>query len=239
MEPQQPQNQQPNPQQQPYPYPPQQQYQSPVYGQQGVPQPTLPLQPPPQPTVEQQTRPTSLHPMVVLQPGERVVAIIKRHPFGILSLYVMAMVGILVVTVLGFYFLPKLLESYGGDANVMFFSGLAIVIAALVLVLGIATSVYWQNQWTVTSDSITQISQKSLFARQVSQLSMDNLEDVTVDQDGILQQLFNFGTLKVETAGERSKFQFIYCPRPNEYARRILEAHELFLEDRRNVQNTP
>jgi hypothetical protein len=50
--------------------------------------------------------------------------------------------------------------------------------------------------------------------------------------------MFNFGTLKVETAGERSKFVFMYCPRPNEYARRILEIHESFLEDRRNVQNS-
>jgi membrane protein YdbS with pleckstrin-like domain len=178
--------------------------------------------------------------MVILQPGERVVAIIKRHPFGIVSMYVACIIGILVAAGLAFYLLPRLLDKYGtGDANIMVYSGLAIVVAGMVLILGIATSVYWQNQWTVTTDSITQITQKSLFTRQVSQLSMDNLEDVTVDQNGIIPHLFNYGTLKVESAGERSKFQFPYCPSPNEYARRILEAHEQFLEDRRNIQNVP
>jgi uncharacterized membrane protein YdbT with pleckstrin-like domain len=107
----------------------------------------------------------------------------------------------------------------------------------LLLVLFVATSVYWQNQWVVTTDSITQITQNGLFGRQVAQLSMDNLEDVTVTQDGIIPHMFNFGTLKVETAGERAKFQFPYCPDPNMHARKILEVHEHFLEERRNIQN--
>jgi len=97
-------------------------------------------------------------------------------------------------------------------------------------VLGLATIVYWQNQWVVTTDSITQVAQRGLFNRQVSQLSMDNLEDVTVDQVGIIAKIFNFGTLRVETAGERAKFLFVYCPRPNRYAHEILEAHETFME---------
>jgi hypothetical protein len=234
------------PQQSPRPSDPQQPQYPPVYqgpephqayGQ--APQSVPPKQHVPTPG-QPNPHPSNLHPMVILQPGERVVAIIKRHPFGIVSMYVACIIGILVAAGLAFYLLPRLLDQYGtGDANIMVYSGLAIVVAGMVLILGIATSVYWQNQWTVTTDSITQITQKSLFTRQVSQLSMDNLEDVTVDQNGIIPHLFNYGTLKVESAGERSKFQFPYCPSPNEYARRILEAHEQFLEDRRNIQNVP
>ena len=232
---------------QPQPSAPQQPQYPPQYqGQQG-PNYGLPQQQGQQLPPEYQTptpanpnpHPSNLHPMVVLQPGERVVAVIKRHPFGIVSMYIGGIVGILVTGALAFFLLPRMLEDFGTDANWMVYGGLTLIVGLLVLILGVATSVYWQNQWTVTTDSITQISQKSLFARQVSQLSMDNLEDVTVDQNGIIPHMFNFGTLKVETAGERSKFQFPYCPNPNEYARRILEAHEQFLEDRRNVQNTP
>ena len=176
--------------------------------------------------------------MVVLQPGERVVCTIKRHPFGIVSLYFSGAVAAIIIVILAFFLLPNLLNQYEiGSVTTMIYTGLGIAVIAMVVVLAVATVIYWQNEWVVTTDSLTQISQNSLFNRQVSQLSMDNLEDVTVDQNGILPHLLNFGNLKVETAGERSKFQFPYCPNPNDYARRILEVHEKFLEDRRNIQN--
>lgn len=181
-------------------------------------------------------REKNMHPMVVLQPGERIVATIKRHPFGIVSLYAAATAGIGIAAALAFVLLPSLLGQFDNNTSAIYL-GLAILVALLVLILGVATSVYWQNQWVVTTDSITQVSQTSLFSRQVSQLSMDNLEDVTVNQDGILPHMFGFGTLKVESAGERSKFVFPYCPHPNDYARQILEIHEQFLEERRNIQN--
>src|SRR5882672_6137668 len=228
------------------PLPPQ--YVPPTPLQPVPPQPTSPAQPQPQqqpvppaqqgvaPMQYERPREKDMHPMVVLQPGERVVATIKRHPFGIVSLYAAATVGIAVAAVLAFVLLPNLLGQFSnGGSNSVIYLGLGIVVVLLVLVLGIATSVYWQNQWVVTTDSITQISQSSLFGRQVSQLSMDNLEDVTVNQDGILPHLFGYGVLKVETAGERSKFVFPYCPHPNDYARQILEIHEQFLEERRNI----
>lgn len=177
--------------------------------------------------------------MVVLQNGEVIVNVIKRHPFGIISMYIASVLGIAVVCALAFLMVPNLFDQMGGGADsaaaLAVGAALAILIL-LILILGVATFVYWQNQWVVTTDSITQLTQNSLFGRQVSQLSMDNLEDVTVDQHGIIPHMFNFGTLKVESAGERSKFVFVYCPKPNHYARRILEVHEHFLEERRNLQ---
>ena len=200
-------------------------------------------------TTDPQTSPTDaedealrnvqkLHPMVVMQKGERLVATVKRHPFGIILLYVGAGVAIAIAALLALVFIPGITDQYSID-NVRSISVafLLAVVFMLVVLVGLATTVYWQNEWIITTDSITQIQQRGLFTRQVSQLSMDNLEDVTVDQIGILPKIFNYGTLRAETAGERSKFKFIYCPKPNDYARQILEIHEKFLEDRRNVQN--
>ncbi len=183
-----------------------------------------------------------MHPMVVMQPGEHLVATVKRHPFGIVSLYISSLVGLALAAFVAFVLLPHFSGPFSstiaGNTNVIY-ALFGLVVVVILLVMGISTSIYWQNQWVVTTDSITQISQRSLFGRQVSQLSMDNLEDVTVDQNGIVPHMFNYGTLRVETAGERSKFQFPYCPNPNDYARRILEVHEQFLEQRRNIQNRP
>src|SRR6202011_6093270 len=98
-----------------------------------------------------------------------------------------------------------------------------------------ATRIYWGNSWIVTSDSVTQVSQTSLFKRQSSQLSLIHLEDVTAEQNGVLAHMFNYGLLRVETAGERSKFTFTFCPNPNFYAREILAAREAFEQNRRMI----
>jgi hypothetical protein len=41
--------------------------------------------------------------------------------------------------------------------------------------------------------------------------------------------MFNYGTLKAETAGERSKFAFPFTPNPNKCAQEILHARERFM----------
>jgi hypothetical protein len=189
-------------------------------------------------TLNQDPKPnkTELHPMVVLQPGERIICEIKRHPFGILSMYFSGGLAIVIAIVLA-ALAPQIAESmsYSGD-NIMMMAtlGAGIVTIGVACMLWIATTIYWQNRWIVTDDSITQIVQDGLFGRRVSQLSMENLEDVTVDQQGFLPSMFNFGTLKAETAGERSKFVFPMCPNPNAYARKILEVHEAFLHQVRH-----
>jgi hypothetical protein len=38
--------------------------------------------------------------------------------------------------------------------------------------------------------------------------------------------IFNYGTLKIETAGEQANFHFNMCPNPNYYAKLILEVRE-------------
>lgn len=184
---------------------------------------------------QQINKKNKVHPMVVLQPGERIICEIKRHPFGIISVYAAALFAIIVAGVLAVS-APNLFSDYNSDSNLSAYVAIGVVLFIILmgLILVVATVVYWQNRWIVTDDSITQITQDSLFGRRVSQLSMENLEDITVDQHGILPNLFNYGTLKAETAGEHSKFTFLYCPEPNKYARLILEVHETFLHQRRH-----
>ena len=180
-------------------------------------------------------QPPELHPLVVLRPGERVICEIKRHPFGVISMYASGAFAIIVITVLAIL-APSYIGEFTFEGNVQSIAlGIAAIMSiGVIAILLLATSIYWQNRWIVTDDSITQISQNGLFGRKVSQLSMESLEDITVDKNGLIQTMFNFGTLHAETAGEKSKFVFIYCPDPNKYARMILQAHEMFLHQTRH-----
>jgi len=177
------------------------------------------------------------NPLKVMQPGERVLCEIKRHPFGLYSLY--ASFGFVVaIAIAAIAIAPQFVPGMTSQAQAMLALGAVILCAMVGLFTYISTIVYKGNRWIITSDSLTQIAQISLFRKQTSQLSLANLEDVTIEQDGILQSMFGFGRLRAESAGERSKFVFDFCPNPQEYAKLIIGAHEAYIAEKPNEMRT-
>lgn len=166
-------------------------------------------------------------PLAAMQPGERVIFEIKRHPMGLISTYLAISVGILLMALLAAY-LPSQLDSSSGQLGRLLFGAFGMVAIILVGIMFLSTVIYWGNRWVLTTDSITQVLQHSLFNKEQAQLSLGSLEDVTAEQHGIFAHMFNYGTLKAETAGEREKFVFLYCPNPNKYAQLVLQAREEF-----------
>jgi uncharacterized membrane protein YdbT with pleckstrin-like domain len=193
-----------------------------------------PKQSPIMPEAEQKRRP-------VFDPTGRVeqitsdetkIADVRRHPFGLFLIYLQAFVGLGLGLGLIFAFLPSVLEVTSISDNtadsIAFFFALIVIGLGLVFLL-LATKIYQGNQLIVTDINITQVLQVGLFSRKVSELSMKNVEDVTAQQSGIFPTLFNYGTLRIETAGEQNNFVFIYCPNPNAYAKAILDARQAFI----------
>ena len=203
-----------------------------------MPPPVMPVQqpvPPQQPlTPAAVPAQTVQNPLTAMRPGETVICEIKRHPFGLVSIYLTFAVLLAIVGGLALL-APSFLTSY--DQQYIYEIGAAVFLATLIfcgLFASLAAKIYHGNRWILTSDSLTQVSQKGLFDKQSSQLSLGNLEDVTSRQDGIVAHMFGFGVLHVETAGERSKFVFPFCPKPNEAAQKILIAREAFEQEQRS-----
>lgn len=168
------------------------------------------------------------NPLNVMSPGEQIICDIKRHPIGLLGMYLTSGFLILVL-LLGVALLPQFVSGLSNQVKLLAFAGALLVAGVIALFAYVSRVIYTGNRWIVTSDSITQISQTGLFSKQTSQLSLANLEDVTFEQNSMIQSMFGFGTLKVETAGERSKFQFPFCPKPQQCAVEIIQAHEAYM----------
>jgi len=171
------------------------------------------------------------NPLSVMQPGERVICELKRHPIGLVSVYFVT--GLVLAVALSVAILTPFYASFLTSQQKLGVEAAAALVVLLdILFTYVGVWIYQGNRWVVTSDSITQIEQVSLFDRHASQLSLANLEDVSAQQNGILQTMLNYGDLIVESAGERSKFVFNFCPDPNEYARKIIAAHEEYISRR-------
>lgn len=163
-----------------------------------------------------------------LSPDERTLCVMKQHPFGILVVYVSSFLAFILGLAIISFFLPSVFSSSGTVYALWSFFALVAGVLLLVM-LGFSTYVYNQSVLTVTDKNVVQILQKSIYERKVSHISLANIEDVTSEQQGIFANWFNFGTIKIETAGEQANFTFPLCPHPNRIARIILDAKDDFL----------
>jgi len=95
---------------------------------------------------------------------------------------------------------------------------------------------YYYDIVFITTERILNVNQKGLLARDVSELSLQQVQDVSTQMHGILRSFFNYGTLIVETAGEGTSdvqmahglqgyFSVEDLPDPNRLARVISELH--------------
>lgn len=165
--------------------------------------------------------------------NEKLIAEIRKHPFG---LYLIYLTGIFVAVVLLIIFLilSIVVTTEGSDAEglrgllVIAGAGIALVVLGITFVAGY---LYNSNVIILTNEKLAQVLYKSLFNRKISQLSIGDVQDVTVSQNGVFARYFNYGTLIVETAGEQQNYTFSYATNPYESAKQIVGAHELNLKE--------
>ena len=132
---------------------------------------------------------------------------------------------------------------FGGEVNLDLGVGVWSVLFGMILALValftyIGGRVYKSNHLVVTNENIIQVLQFSLFNRQVSQLNLAKIQDVSVDQVGLVQAYFGYGTIEIETAGEASNFKFAYAENPTRVAKIIIEAHEDYIRRHPAGHNT-
>lgn len=165
---------------------------------------------------------------------ESLVCEIRKHPIGLFFIY---FVGFAIAATLSFIFgfigfsdvVLDVLEEAGVQLSGLSSAVVAIGGMLIILVLAammIQSVLYTSNVIFVTNEKIAQILYISLFNRKISQLSIGDVQDVTVTQKGVLAHLFNYGTLVIETAGEQQNYTFTYIPKPYYYSKLIVAAHE-------------
>lgn len=96
---------------------------------------------------------------------------------------------------------------------------------------------YYLDVFVVTSERIMHIEQHGPFSRTLSELRLERVQDVTVEQHGILSTLLHFGNLRVQTAGEANEFVFFAIPHPLRAKELIMEAHRTVALRERQLTN--
>lgn len=169
--------------------------------------------------------------MLQLGDNEKILLVIRKHWFVIASelvvftiLLALPMVFILLIPPLFAQFNLKS-ELAGPLINFVLSLYLLVPLAYLFLMW----MDYYLDMWIITNERIIDIEQRGLFNREISEIPLHRIQDVTIQMAGIVETLLRFGTIKIQTAGER-EFEIRFVPRLEEAKDTILkyvnEAHK-------------
>ena len=74
---------------------------------------------------------------------------------------------------------------------------------------------WYFNVYIITDERIIDIDFISLIYKEVSDADIEMIQDVTYKQGGIARTMFNYGTIFIQTAAEKPKFEFEDVPNPS------------------------
>ncbi len=170
------------------------------------------------------------YPFLNLSEGEYVISAIRRHPIGLASIW-----GLVVLAVVIILSLPALMAWL--DLPFISLSPSAVMSGALVVLLlivlavlagVIATVIYDANRFFLTNESVIQHIQSGLFSKKDQTISLNNIEDASYRQQGILQTVLNYGSIRLSTEGEETTYRFYFVADPEEQIRLLNNAVEAF-----------
>ncbi|QQS22921.1 PH domain-containing protein [bacterium] len=160
------------------------------------------------------------------QPNEKIMLVVREHwfLFGLKILAIALLMSLPVVirilmAILGF-------ELASDTINSLLSVGVQLYYLGLLVALFIIWVLYYLNVHVVTDQRIVDIDQVGLLFREVSELNIETIEDVTSQNIGIFGNFLNYGTVFIQTAGAAQRFEFNNVPNPGEIASLILKLYE-------------
>ncbi|HAL49973.1 MAG: hypothetical protein UU40_C0019G0006 [Candidatus Uhrbacteria bacterium GW2011_GWD2_41_121] len=138
---------------------------------------------------------------------ESPILFLRRHWTEVAKIVLLLIILSAVVYVI-YYFLSENGADWSGYMGQ--FSSLLLSIYAF-FVLAVLLSMfsdYYLDTWIVTTNRIINIEQRGLFSRVISELHLNQVQDVTAETRGFLQTILSYGDVYIQTAGARERFIF-------------------------------
>ena len=148
-------------------------------------------------------------PGLKLEEGEYVEYAFRRAKICLLMIILGTAFGVIVV-LLGFLLAlmgQSMIDEMG--RNFLFIILFALLAAAVIMGL-IAMMTYNGNRLYVTNKRAIQLVMNSLVSSSRNVIDLASVEDVSFRQDGLIQKMFRFGTLRLATVGDETTYTFKY-----------------------------
>jgi uncharacterized membrane protein YdbT with pleckstrin-like domain len=152
---------------------------------------------------------------------EYIVAIFRKHPFYVwitIAKYIL----IAVLPVLAGTFIGNTLGDYSDYAFIIYLVFLII----LWISFFIEYTDFMLDTWVLTNERLVDVEQLALFSRRISTLSLDRIQDITIEQSGLLNSMLGIGTVFIQTAGTEDEFKIIGMREPSHVKDIIMQTYQ-------------
>ncbi|MCX6766604.1 MAG: PH domain-containing protein [Candidatus Moranbacteria bacterium] len=157
---------------------------------------------------------------------EQVILFLRRHWFIFLRRLIFVILSIIVLALVYVFF--NFLGS--GFAQTDYYNLLLFAESLGTLFIWNLFFILWidfyLDAWIVTNERIINISQKGFFNRDISELRLTKIQDVTSEIVGFVPTILGYGNIYVQTAAETERFTFHQIPDPNEVKNIIVQLQE-------------
>jgi len=152
---------------------------------------------------------------VPLQEGEQVLRLCRRHwiyLWPLVAIYVL--IAVIPPVVIGI-----LLDKAGGYHGVgekIFWVVAWIYLAYWLVRIFLVWYRYRHDIWAITNQRLIDSYKRHPFSLRVSTADLVNVQDMTIQRDGLLRTMLDYGDVVCQTAAEQLDFRLIGIPDPRE-----------------------
>jgi len=159
--------------------------------------------------------------------SEEVFLLLRKHWTVYIPFFIIAGFMSLPLIMIATYWIynPDGISYMVGNLILIFGSAYALFILSLLL-FGFVD--YYLDVDIVTSQRIVDIEQNGFFKRKISELSLDQVEDVSATVNGALATFFHYGDVHIQTAGALPNFVFDEVAHPYRISKIILDLHDAY-----------
>jgi len=170
------------------------------------------------------------------QANERVYLMFRQHWIVLVSRLAVWFLFLAIYAAVDYSVSRFFPYSLGENARNFIELAKLLYLASLALGLFIIWAMYYLNINIVTNERIVDITQKNLLHNTVSELHLNQIEDVTAETKGMFQTFFNYGNVYIQTAGETNYFEFTKVPRPTHITKVILDLYEQLPPEKKQIK---
>jgi len=161
-------------------------------------------------------RPREMH-FATQDPEEKVLLMLRQHP-------------ITQVTAIIFFALGMILPSFIDPGSLLGFLPISLQVATTIvwyvaiMIYGVESFLSWYyNVNIITDERVIDIDFHSLMFRNITSAQLGKVEDVTSTAYGLLGTVFDYGDVRIQTAGAEVDIIFNLVPKPTTVAKLLNE----------------
>lgn len=171
-------------------------------------------------------------------PSERVFLVLRRSVFTYIAFLAIAFVMMVPLIIL-FILYFRYPDNFAADNTN---AGLTLAVSTyLLFILGLLLYGfvdYYLDVYIITDERIVDIKQIGFFKREIAELHLREVQDVSAQVNGFFPTMFHFGDVMIQTAGERENFIFTAVPHPYQVSKKIADLHEAQIEREKLMTET-